>query len=153
MDTSRLYALREDNDITQIELGEAFGCTKHAISKWEKGIAVIPLRKLNMYANYFNVSMDYLLKLSNAKTSSTNIVELDKVLIGKRLRSIRKHYQLSLSNFADMLNTTESTIWAYEKGKTLILTAFAYQLCKEFNISMDYLCGRLDRNRAITKIK
>ena len=36
----------------------------------------------------------------------------------------------------------EPTISAYESGKTTILTAFAYEICKRYNISMDYLCGR-----------
>lgn len=45
-------------------------------------------------------------------------------------------------DLAKSLNTTQSTIWAYETGRTLILTAFAYQICVKYNVSMDWLCGR-----------
>ncbi len=48
-------------------------------------------------------------------------------------------FQYQLANF---LNTTQSTISAYENGKTMILTAFAYQIAKEYQISMDEFCGR-----------
>ena len=37
---------------------------------------------------------------------------------------------------ANLLNTTHSTISAYENGKTLILTSFLYQICKTYNISV-----------------
>ena len=32
----------------------------------------------------------------------------------------------------------------YEKGKTLILTSFLYTICKKYNISADYLLGKID---------
>lgn len=46
---------------------------------------------------------------------------------------------------AKLLNTTHSTISAYESGKTTILTVFAYEICKKYNISMDYLIGRINK--------
>ena len=45
---------------------------------------------------------------------------------------------------AEFLNTTQSTVSAYESGQVLILTAFAYQISTAYKISMDYLCGRSD---------
>ena len=95
--------------------------------------------KLNIYANYFNVSMDYILKLSDEKIPSVNKNELNKALIGRNIKTIRIQNNLNQKDLANILNTTQSTIWAYETGKTLILTAFAYQICVEYNISMDYL--------------
>lgn len=40
-----------------------------------------------------------------------------------------------------MLNTSPSTVCAYEKGNTLILTAFLYQIAREYNISIDWFIG------------
>ena len=62
--------------------------------------------------------------------------------IGKNIREFRKSNNLTQRQLADILNTTHSVIWAYETGKTMILTAFAYQMCKKFGLSMDWLCGR-----------
>lgn len=68
MDLERLFFLREENDLTQEKMGEIVGTKKWSITKWEKGKEIIPLPKLNMYANYFNVSIDYILKLTDQKS-------------------------------------------------------------------------------------
>lgn len=86
--------------------------------------------------------MDYVIGLSNIKYYNITNKEIDKILIGERLRKIRKDKNITQEKLADILNTTHSTISAYESGKTTILTAFAYEICKRYNISMDYLCGR-----------
>lgn len=148
MDGERLFFLRENKDLTQNQLGQVLGVSKYAISKWENGKETIPLSKLNAYANYFNVSMDYILKIStisknssiNSKVinnSTINNKEIDKKIIGKNIKTIRIKNNLTQRDLAKILNTTHSAIWAYEKGKATILTSFAYQICKRYNISMD----------------
>lgn len=53
---------------------------------------------------------------------------------------------MTTRDLAKELNTSSSTITGYETGKTLILTAFAFQLCKNHNVSMDNLLGRKKNN-------
>ena len=72
----------------------------------------------------------------------TNNIKLNKNIIGSNLKEIRKENNLSQENIANILNTSHSTISAYENGKTLILTAFAYQICIKYKISLDWLVGR-----------
>ena len=67
--------------------------------------------------------------------------------IGDKIKRMRIEKGLTQEELANILNTTHSTISAYESGKTTILTAFAYQICKRYNISMDYLCGRVKNTR------
>lgn len=86
--------------------------------------------------------MDYVIGLSNIKYYNITNKEIDKILIGERSRKIRKDKNITQEELVDILNTTHPTISAYESGKTTILTAFAYEICKRYNISMDYLCGR-----------
>lgn len=142
MNMERLFFLREEKDLTQEQMGNIIGTKKFSISNGERGKEIIPLSKLNKYSNYFNVSMDYILKLSNSKNETNNNIELDKQIIGKNIKIIREQNKLSQRDLAKILNTTHSAIWAYESGKVMILTAFAYQLCITFNISMDWLCGK-----------
>ncbi len=142
MNLERLYFLREEFDLTQEEIGKIVGTKKYSIYNWEKGKEIIPLAKLNSYANYFKVSMDYILKIDDNRYSETSFHELDKKLIGQNIKYIREKNHLTQRELAKILNTTQSVIWAYEVGRTLILTAFAYDLCKKFNLSMDWLCGR-----------
>ena len=67
MDLERLFLFREENDLTQEKMGAIVNTKKWSITKWENGKEIIPLPKLNIYANYFNTSMDYILKLTNKK--------------------------------------------------------------------------------------
>ena len=86
--------------------------------------------------------MDYILDLSDDKGYESSNKNLDKVIIGKNIKLIRENNKLTIRDLASKLNTTPSTISSYENGKTLILTAFAYQICKEYNISIDKFLGR-----------
>ena len=145
MDLERLFFLREEYDLTQDNVGLIVGTKKFSISNWEHSKEIIPLDKLNRYSNHFNVSMDYILKLSNDKNAPViKFDELDKVIIGKNIKYIREVYNLTQRELAAILNTTHSVIWSYETGKRLILTAFAFQLCKKYNLSLDWLCGKSD---------
>lgn len=141
MNFERLFFLREERDLYQTDIANILNVKQVNISNWELGKEIIPLPKLNVYANYFNVSMDYILKLSN-DNSKYGKYEIDKVLAGKRLKELRVKLKLSQEELAKELNTTHSTISAYEHGKRLILTSFAYQICIKYNVSMDWLCGR-----------
>ncbi len=141
---NNLFNLREYKDLYQKDIAEIIGVHQRTYSSWETGTKIIPLSHLNTLCNYYGVSMDYVLGLSNNKTNK-NIVQiksLNKKEIGLRIKKIREDNNLSLRKLASELNTTSSTISAYETGKTLILTAFAYQICKNYKISLDWLCGR-----------
>ena len=138
----RLFDIREENDLTQDDIGKILNVSRVAISQWESDKEIIPLEKLNTFANYFNVSFDYLANLSNNKTNENIYINLDPVLIGKRLKEFRENNNLTLRQLADILNTSASTLCAYESGKVLILTVFAYEIAKKFKISLDWICGK-----------
>lgn len=142
MNFQRLVEIREDYNLKQKDIADILGITQQSYSLWENGSKIIPLKHLNNLCNYYNFSMDYVIGLSNIKYYNITNREIDKILIGERLRKIRKDKNITQEELASILNTTHSTISAYESGKTTILTAFAYEICKRYNISMDYLCGR-----------
>ena len=142
MNFQRLVEIREDLNHRQKDIADILGITQQSYSLWENGSKVIPLKHLNNLCNYYNLNMDYVIGLSSIKYYNITNKEIDKILIGERLRKIRKDNNITQEELANILNTTHSTISAYESGKTTILTAFAYEICKRYNISMDYLCGR-----------
>lgn len=145
MNEKRLFDLREYADLSQKDLANKLGVTQQTYSLWEKGTKIIPLKHLNNLCNYYKTSMDYVLGLSNERTNSDikEIKELNKKLIGSRIKEIRENNKLTLRDLASELNTTSSTISAYETGKTLVLTAFAYQICTKYDVSLDWLCGKV----------
>lgn len=81
---------------------------------------------MNSLCNYYNVSMDYMLELSNKNSFNNGKYNIDKKIIGMRLKKFRKEKNITQEELASTLNTTHSTISVYESGKTTILTAFAY---------------------------
>ena len=137
MNFERLFLLRQSNGLTQEEMGKILNVGRVAISKWENTVEIIPLNKLNAYANYFNVSLDYITKLSDEKKKTKKIM-LDKETIGRNIRLLRKEFKLTQKDLANVLNTSHSTISAYEAGKTMLFTAFALQICEKYGISLDY---------------
>ena len=142
----KIFELREYNDLYQKDIAKILNISQRTYSFFERGDKIIPLKHLNTLCNYYDISMDYILNLTDIKKYNNikKLPGLDRKLIGNRIRLIRKENNLTLRDIAKELNTTSSTISAYETGKTLILTAFAYQICLKYNISMDWLCGKID---------
>lgn len=138
----KLVDIREDRDLKQSDIAQILKISRPNYTRWETQEKIIPLKRLNTLCNYYQLSMDYVLNLSNDRSILLGPNELDKEVIGNNIRIIRKEQNLTLRELAKILNTTSSTISAYETGKNLILTAFAYQICKKYNYSMDWLCGR-----------
>lgn len=145
MENDRLFELREYHGLTQAKIGEILGVRQQTYAEWEKGKKLIPLKHLITLAKYYRVSLDYLTGLSNKKEIFFNYVQLDKEEIGQKILYIRNINNLKQRELAKVLNTSPSTICAYEKGNTLILTAFLYQIAKEFNVSMDWFVGASTR--------
>ena len=65
--TLRLKDMREDNDLTQAQVSKILMCDQSLYSKYERGEREIPLRLLVILAEYYNVSLDYLVCRTNKK--------------------------------------------------------------------------------------
>ena len=52
--------MREDSDLTQQQVAEMLMCDQSLYSKYERGEREIPLRLLIILAEYYGVSLDYL---------------------------------------------------------------------------------------------
>ena len=141
---NRIKDLRDDNDLKQKDIAKVIGINRRTYSSYEISNKIIPLKHLNTLCNFYNVSMDYIFYLSNEKTSNTinKVIGLDKNIIKEKLKEVRLENNLTFRGLAKELNTTPSTLHAYETGKTLILTSFLYQICQKYEISMDWFCGR-----------
>ena len=61
----RIRELREDNDLTQREVAEMLGMSQMGYSKYETGTNDIPTAILIKLADFYNVSVDYLLGRTN----------------------------------------------------------------------------------------
>lgn len=66
----RIRDLREDRDITQTEMGKILLCSQRVYSNYERGDIDIPTAVLVRLADFYDVSVDYLLgRTDNPKTA------------------------------------------------------------------------------------
>ena len=63
----RLKEIRKDNDYTQIEIARILRITQVQYSRYETGERLIPITPLIKLADYYNVSVDYLLGLTDIR--------------------------------------------------------------------------------------
>ncbi len=79
MNIDRLKEIREDRDLLQKDVAEALGIKQQQYSEYEIGKRVIPIEYLSKLADFYNVSIDYLL-------SKTDVSEPypKSVMIAKR---------------------------------------------------------------------
>ena len=63
----RIRDLREDKDLKQEDLAKTLNCTQACYSNYENGKRDIPTDVLNALADFYNVSIDYLLGRTNEK--------------------------------------------------------------------------------------
>ncbi len=138
----RLKIIREKRELTQRALAKELKISKSYYNYFETGERIIPIKRLNDFCNYFNVSFDYVLGLDDKSIVSKKNFVIDAKLIGTRIREIRLKNNLKQKELAKLLNTSQSTISSYEKGKTIILTAFLYEMCIKLHASSDYILGK-----------
>lgn len=58
---NRLREIREDKDLRQVDIAKKINIPQKTYSNYETGINDIPTDILKALANYYNVSIDYLL--------------------------------------------------------------------------------------------
>ena len=149
--SNRLQYLRERTGLTQTQAGLLIKLDSGTYCHYEKEELIIPIKHLNTIANYFNVSLDYLFEFTNMSSYKSSKKKINRVLSGERLRNLRKDNKITQDKLAKVLNVSRSTIAEYERGTNLIATPFLYTICKKYNISADYLLGKMDSPKYLNK--
>lgn len=65
MTYERIRQLREDRDLKQKQLAEKLNCSQQVYSNYELGQRDIPTDILIKLSKFYNVSIDYILGISN----------------------------------------------------------------------------------------
>ena len=69
---------------------------------------------------------------------------MDMILIGKRIKDIRKENGLSQQKLGEILAVSQDTISLWEKGKSVPTAEYLIAIAKQFDISTDYILGLVD---------
>lgn len=121
---NRLKAIRESKGMTQTQLGEVIGAKKSAVSLWESGKRQIDNNTLKSLADFFGVSVDYILGRDQeelAQLSLDNDVEIRFLARGGEHLSPerRKKVEALLASLMDLddeaLDQAEQVIDIYRK--------------------------------------
>lgn len=63
----RIERLRLDNDLTQQDVANLLFCQREVYRRYEKGIRELPLSYAIVLADYYHVSIDYIVERTSCK--------------------------------------------------------------------------------------
>ncbi len=138
----KLKEIREYEGYTQQEIADVLKVKRATYAGWENGKDMIPLSKLNILANFYHTSLDYLIGRSPTKEEIKNIQEIDKATVSKNLKKLREDKNISQKELAEKISSSQPNIHKYESEKSLITTYYALEFCKQYDYSLDELVGR-----------
>lgn len=141
---TRYEELRIDLDLKQSDVAHILNVKRNTYSKWENYINDMDLYNCNKLANFYDVSLDYLLALSNTKYRDTKSLEIDYELLSNRLLKLRKEKDLTQRELSEKLGFLQRTYAYYEEGKRIPTTLKLLVIAQFYDISIDFLVGRSD---------
>lgn len=69
--SNRLKEIREDRDLTQLDISKILNMSRSGYSQYETGVNDIPTKILKELAYFYDVSIDYLLYMTDERKSHT----------------------------------------------------------------------------------
>ena len=73
---NRLKELRKEKDLSQSKLAEIFNISQQAVSHYEKGLRDMDYKLIKDMSNFFDVSTDYLLGLSDVRNYENKLNDI-----------------------------------------------------------------------------
>ena len=61
----RLKQIREDRNFSQVQIAKVLNIKQNTYSQYETGNRQIPIESLIILSNFYNVSVDYILELTD----------------------------------------------------------------------------------------
>ena len=139
---NKVKEIRNELELSQEDIAKVLNVKRGTYASWECGSDVIPTRQIYKLAEYFKLSIDYLLEISNQGHMVYHGSDINLSDVGNNIYNIRKRNNLSQKTFAESIGINQSTLWAYEKGKTLITLSSLISLAKVYNVTIDSILNR-----------
>lgn len=88
---NRIRSLREDRDLRQIDVAKATGIDQRSLSNYENGKTNPDSFAITKLANFFGVTCDYLLGVSDVNFINADAVFKEIAEIESKLTNIKKY--------------------------------------------------------------
>lgn len=149
----KMKEIRDLYEVTQKEIAGTLNIARSTYNQYEQQYDIIPLKHLNDFCNHFDVSIDYIFEFTTTKKYTDEINEISTKISSKRLKELRKEFNLTQIKLAEKLNIANTILSEYERGHFMVSTATLYSLSKTFHISSDYLLGKTNEIKYLSKEK
>ena len=149
----KLKDLRDLYELTQEDIAKVLNVARSTYNQYEQQYDIIPIKHLNTLVNHFKISFDYVFDFTKLKRYQDEIDKIDTKISGKRLKELRKEFNLTQERLAKKLNIANTIISEYEQGHFPISTATLYSISDKFHISSDYLLGKTNKVKYLEKKK
>ena len=143
-----LRSIRKSRHLTQKQLAINIEASERGVQQYELGERRPTYDMLITLADYFDISLDYLVGRSDNPTRYSNTLRFGEdtaiFVFGVHLKKIRESRSLTQKQLALNLGVSESGIQQYELGKRKPAYDKLIALADYFDVSLDYLVGRSD---------
>ena len=139
----RLQELIEESGKTHKELSEILKINLHDIIRWDSGKNdYLPsIKKLMIFADYFQCSVDYLLGLTDLDSYIPSSVKEPK--IAGNLRKIVYERNLTFTSLSEKTGIKNTTLfYNWNSGKSLPQIENLIKVASALDCSVDFLLGR-----------
>lgn len=106
---TRIKELRKKKKVTQQEVAEAIGITRRGFQKWENGESQIKSNNAQQLADYFGVSVGYLLGYDETDQMN-NLVNNELENLTQKLNQYREQYDVLKKVLSDKLQYLDKTL-------------------------------------------
>ena len=143
---SNIKILRQEYNVSQLQLANETGLKKSALGHWELGNRTPNATAVIILSRYFQVSTDYLLRLSedNSIIHGRDDLNVDLTTFNNRLKTLRLKRNKSQKDLATETKISQPSINFWERGKCLPNANAIITLARYFSVTTDYLLGESD---------
>ncbi len=127
----RIKELRKEEKKTQADMGAVLGMSQRAYGHYENGDRDMSPEVLIALADYYDVSIDYLLGRTSGKQMKY-----------ERVKELRLELKLTQAQVGEILGVNQRTYSQYELGVRSISVDHLVSLADYYKVTLDYLVGR-----------
>lgn len=155
--SDRIKELRLSADMTQEEFGKKFGIVKSTVSLYESGKSTPNDELKKQICDYFNISVDYLLGVSDDKHRNSpsddkgfffffffDDKDLQEVFVSA-LKTALETQNMTVSELCEKTEIDVDTCNQYLTGEHAPTLEHLVELSKALNVSIDYLLGQVPK--------